>query len=82
MCPVCMTTLAFVTASVTSTGGITALVVSRLRSKNNRNKERDMEHLKGHLPINTPPIVSPQEWDWNYLDITALGRQEEWEDSP
>lgn len=19
---------------------------------------------------------------WNYLDITALGRQEEWEDSP
>ena len=38
MCPVCMTTLALVTAGVTSTGGITALVVSRLRSKNNRNK--------------------------------------------
>jgi predicted dithiol-disulfide oxidoreductase (DUF899 family) len=63
MCPVCLTTLAFVTASVTSTGGITALVVSRLRSKNNRNKERDMEHLKGHLPMNTPRIVSPQEWE-------------------
>ena len=27
------------------------------------NKERDMEQLKGNLPKNTPPIVSPQEWD-------------------
>jgi len=22
-----------------------------------------MEHAKGHLPMNTPPIVSPQEWE-------------------
>src|SRR5216684_1635597 len=63
MCPVCMATLALVTAGVTSTGGITTLVVSRLLSKNNRNKERDMEHLKGHLAMNTPPIVSPQQWE-------------------
>src|SRR5262245_60478524 len=63
MCPVCVATLALVTAGVTSTGGITTLVVSRLRSKNNRNKERDMEHLKGHLAMNTPPIVSAQEWE-------------------
>jgi hypothetical protein len=42
---------------------ITTLVVSRLLSKNNRNKEKDMEHLKGHLAMNTPPIVSPQEWE-------------------
>ena len=26
-------------------------------------KERDKEHGKGHLPMNTPPIVSPQEWE-------------------
>jgi len=22
-----------------------------------------MEHLKQHLPKNTPPIVSPREWE-------------------
>jgi len=27
------------------------------------NKERDMEHPKGHLAMNTPPIVSPEEWE-------------------
>jgi predicted dithiol-disulfide oxidoreductase (DUF899 family) len=26
-------------------------------------KERDMEQLKGNFPKNTPPIVSPQEWE-------------------
>jgi hypothetical protein len=26
-------------------------------------KERDKEHGKGHLGMNTPPIVSPQEWE-------------------
>jgi len=26
-------------------------------------KERGMEQLKGNLPKNTPPIVSPQEWE-------------------
>src|SRR5262245_16163195 len=28
-----------------------------------KNKERDKEHGNGRLPMNTPPIVSPQEWD-------------------
>jgi predicted dithiol-disulfide oxidoreductase (DUF899 family) len=27
-----------------------------------RENERDKEHGKGHLPMKTPPIVSPQEW--------------------
>src|SRR5262245_10274965 len=27
------------------------------------NKERDMEQLRGHLPPNTPSIVSAQEWE-------------------
>src|SRR5438132_1330128 len=104
-------------------------------------KERDKEPGKGHLAMNTPPIVSQQEWEaarqqllvkempwytitdgfdadfgvdewhghnvffrdgervfrtyfingrgdeamgttWSYLDITPLGRQETWEDSP
>jgi len=45
MCPACLTTtLALVTAGVTSTGGITALVVSTLRaqgeSKGSRKRER------------------------------------------
>ena len=26
-------------------------------------KEREMEHRKRDLAINTPPIVSPQEWE-------------------
>ncbi len=26
-------------------------------------KERDKEHGKGHLAMNTPPIVSEQEWE-------------------
>src|SRR6516165_8972692 len=25
--------------------------------------KRDMKNPKGHLPMNTPPIVSPQEWE-------------------
>src|SRR5215813_15246944 len=27
------------------------------------NKEGPMEHRNGHLAMNTPPIVSPQEWE-------------------
>jgi hypothetical protein len=41
MCPICATTtLAVITAGVTSTGGITALVVRKLRGANNSNQER------------------------------------------
>jgi len=28
-----------------------------------RNKARDMQHHKGHLGMNTPPIVSPEAWE-------------------
>ena len=41
MCPACMTSLALVTAGVTSTGGITAMVVSRLGSTNDQTKETE-----------------------------------------
>jgi hypothetical protein len=56
-----MTTLAVITASATSMGGITAAVVSRLHIKNKRIRRQNMEQLKGNLPMYTPPIVSPQE---------------------
>jgi hypothetical protein len=47
MCPVCAaTTLAWITAGVTSTGGVTTLVVARLRSKNNRNTDSDSDKSK------------------------------------
>jgi predicted dithiol-disulfide oxidoreductase (DUF899 family) len=37
--------------------------------------------------VKTPSIVTPREWEalgstWSYLDMTAFGRQEKWEDSP
>ena len=54
MCPSCMANLALISAGVTSTGGIAALVVGQLRSRNHKHKERDM---------NTPSIVGPQEWE-------------------
>jgi hypothetical protein len=49
MCPICMTTVAWIAASATSTGGISALVVSTLRSKNqkattNNNHEQGERH--------------------------------------
>lgn len=28
-----------------------------------RNEARDMQHHKGHLGMNTPPIVSPEAWE-------------------
>ena len=28
-----------------------------------RNKARDKQQHKGHLEMNTPPIVSPQAWE-------------------
>jgi hypothetical protein len=33
------------------------------RIKMATSKERDKEHGKGHLAMNTPPIVSQQEWE-------------------
>ena len=43
MCPACIASVAWMAAGVTSTGGIAALVVSRLRDKNDRNKEMDTD---------------------------------------
>jgi hypothetical protein len=46
MCPVCIATAVWITAGVTSTGGISAVVVSRLRGKpyepttNNQNQQK------------------------------------------
>ena len=43
MCPICVSTLAYIAAGVTSTAGITTLVVSRLGGKNNRSNESDID---------------------------------------
>ena len=71
MCPLCVTTVAAIAAGTTSTGGAAALVVSRLRARNKRNKENDMsknrervmKNPKALRGLKTPPIVSPQEWE-------------------
>ena len=71
MCPLCVTTVAAIAAGTTSTGGAAALVVSRLRARNKRNKENDMSKNreramqtgKALRGLKTPPIVSPQEWE-------------------
>ena len=36
MCPVCIATMAWIAAGVTSTGGIAAVVVSRVRDKKSK----------------------------------------------
>ena len=43
MCPACMAGVAWMAAGVTTTGGVAALVVSRLRDKNKRNNELDTD---------------------------------------
>jgi hypothetical protein len=47
MCPMCVATVAWIAASATSTGGISAVIVSRLRGKNqqeaNTNDHEDGE---------------------------------------
>ena len=43
MCPVCLSSVALITAGVTSTGGIATLVVSRLRRNNQTTCERDLD---------------------------------------
>ena len=79
MCPFCLATMALVVAGATSVGGLTVLAVKVSRKKNgatetvpnsiqrrnqmSTSKERDKEHGKGHLAMNTPPIVSQQEWE-------------------
>ena len=43
MCPACIASVAWVAAGVTSTGGVAALVASRLRDKNDRIKKMDTD---------------------------------------
>ena len=43
MCPVCMTTVAMITAGATSTGGLTAVVVAKLRNRNPQSQQRKEE---------------------------------------
>jgi len=40
MCPGCLASVAMMIVGVTSTGGLTALVVNKLRSKSERRKEQ------------------------------------------
>ena len=71
MCPLCVTTtMTMIAAGTATTGGIAALVSSRLRGKKKTKKEKTMEKPKearergvGELGFQTPPIVSPEEWE-------------------
>jgi hypothetical protein len=47
MCPVCIATVAWIAAGATSTGGISALVVGRLRSKNRETTTDNENHEEG-----------------------------------
>ena len=40
MCPACLASVVWVAAGVTSTGGVAALLVSRLRDKNKKGVSR------------------------------------------
>jgi predicted transporter len=46
MCPMCFATVALTIAATTSTGGITALVVKKLRTKANAKSNSDNQHHK------------------------------------
>jgi hypothetical protein len=43
MCPGCVTTLALIAAGVSSTGGITALLMSKLRGKDPGTRDEDSD---------------------------------------
>jgi predicted dithiol-disulfide oxidoreductase (DUF899 family) len=63
MCPACLATLAQVAVGATSTAGVATLIASTLRgTKNNDKQESEMETSK-ELRMNTPPVVSSQEWE-------------------
>jgi hypothetical protein len=50
MCPLCMTTVAVITASATSTGGIAAVVAAKLRKRNLRTKESEHDRDEATTP--------------------------------
>jgi len=47
MCPACIATAAWIATGVTSTGGISAIVVSKLRRKKNIKQEQNTNPQKG-----------------------------------
>ncbi len=47
MCPACIATAVWIAAGVASTGGISAIVVSKLRRKNNNKEEHNTNLQKG-----------------------------------
>src|SRR5260370_6323676 len=79
MCPACIASTAVMVAGAGSAGGILAVCMAssenfsermisvcfrkQRRNKMATSKERDKEHGKEHLAMNTPPIVSQQEWE-------------------
>ena len=49
MCPACIATVAWIAAGTTSTGGISALVVSSFRGKKLRGEKQDLTTNKKNL---------------------------------
>ncbi len=48
MCPVCIATMTLIIAGTTSTGGLTTLVVQKLRAKNSAKKISPQPKAKEH----------------------------------
>src|SRR5687767_1339624 len=57
MCPICLTTVALATAGVTSAGGLTALLVRKLRTDHSTELRKSKE-----LPMDYPTVVSRDVW--------------------
>jgi predicted dithiol-disulfide oxidoreductase (DUF899 family) len=57
MCPICLTTVALATAGVTSAGGLTALLVRKLRTDHSTEPRKSKE-----LPMDYPTVVSRDVW--------------------
>jgi hypothetical protein len=47
MCPMCIATVAWITAGATSTGGVAAVVVSRFRAKTQESTTNNPNQPKG-----------------------------------
>ncbi len=53
MCPVCLSTAALMVAGATSTGGLTALAVKKLRPKTSAKKIDPATQAKGEQDVQT-----------------------------
>src|SRR6202158_6639558 len=74
MCPACIASAAVMAAGAdpreefwrcasASSGNFSRRMVSICFRKQRRNKMATTKERKGHLAMNTPPIVSAQEWE-------------------